>query len=279
MIRRLPVAIAVTVLLGGCSSQLGRDVPECDRPVTNAGVMQIQAVTSASLVPCVNTLEAGWTFNHVEPRSGLAEFTVDSDRIGEPFLTVRTTAACDIGDAEQSTSDEPGTELFRDVLADFTVDVVVIPEGPSDETTAAARSIVVELFDATMNDRNVDARIDDSTDPTSERIDAAANDGAHVIVVSIRDAEEGTVSLRLAGQSEEATGSVRQALEAIESTVRPPAYRGSWFYVFEGGCTEYRFDGAGPGIETIAGDVQASFSFTDTEMVKEIARSAGFDIP
>jgi hypothetical protein len=272
--------MALLLVVSGCSSQLGRDIPECDGGVTNSVVMQIQSVPGTSFVPCVSALQAGWDFNHVEPRSGLATFTIDSDRMGAPFVTIRTTATCDISGAEPAISDERPMELYKDVVLDFQVQIVVVPEGPTEATLAAARSIVVDSFGVRLRDRSVNVRVAVTESPTRDRIQAAQATGAHVITISIRDAEEGTVELLLAGESEEREdGTIRQALDEIEEHVGKPSYRGSWFYVFEGGCTEYRFDAAGAGVDTVAADVQGSLGFIDADAIKKTARDAGYDIP
>jgi len=275
---RILLAPALLLVLSSCSSQLGRDIPECDGGVTNSVVMQIQSVPATFYVPCVSALQAGWDFNHVEPRSGLATFTIDSDRIGEPFVTIRTTATCDFSSAEPASSDERPIELYKDVVEDFEVRIVVVPEGPTEATLEAAQSVVVGSFGLRMRDRAVDAQVDVVESSTRERIRAAQATDAHVITISIRDAEEGTVALLLAGESEEKVGTIRQVLDEIEEHVDKPSYRGSWFYVFEGGCTEYRFDAAGAGVETVAADVQRSLSFIDAEAIKQTARDAGYDI-
>jgi hypothetical protein len=255
-------------------------MPECEGDPSGTVIMQIQSVPRTSYVPCVHALDAGWEFNDVVPRSGLTEFSIDSDRIGEPFITVLTTATCDVSNAQQKTSDERGILLYRDVVEDFKEPVVIIPEGPNDETLAAARKVVVETFGLRLRDRGVDAHVDVAETPTQDRIEFAHADGAHVITISIRDAEEGTVSLLLADEVEERPGlRLDDALEEIEERVTPPSYRGSWFYVFEGGCTEYRFDAEGPGVESVAAEIQSSLSFIDAEAIKEGARSAGYDIP
>jgi hypothetical protein len=280
MSRRIIVLLPLLLVISSCSSKLGRSMPECEGDPSATVIMQIQSVPRTSYVPCVHALDAGWEFNDVVPRSGLAEFSIDSDRIGDPFITVRTTATCDIGDAEQKTSDERGILLYRDVVEDFKEPVVIIPEGPNDATLAAARAIIVETFGLRMRDRAVDAHVDVAETPTQDRIEVAHADGAHVITISIRDAEEGTVSLLLAGEIQEQTGlRIDDAFEEIEERVTPPSYRGSWFYVFEGGCTEYRFDAEGPGVEKIAAEVQSSLSFIDADAIKDAARSAGYDIP
>ena len=280
MSRRVVLLALSCLALAACSDQLGRDTPECAAGVTTSVVMQIQAVKGTHFVPCINDLKAGWTFNHVEARSGLATFSIDSDRIGDPFLAISVSDSCDTSLAEPAISDERPIELFKDVVADFTVPIVIVPEGPTDATLASARSIVVDMFGLRLRDRAVDAHVDVTEGPTGDRIAAAQADGAHVITISIRDAEEGTVSLLLANESEEQTGGLlRDAIDEIEDGVGPPSYRGSWFYVFEGGCVEYRFDAAGPGVETVAGDVQGSFGFIDAEAIRQIARDAGYKLP
>ena len=277
---RFLIALPLLLVLSSCSSQLGRDLPECNSGVTNSVILQIQSVPGTSFVPCVSALQAGWDFNHVQPRSGLATFTIDSDRIGEPFVTIRTTATCDVSGAEPATSDERPIELYKDVVEDFEVRIVVVPEGPTEATLAAAQSVFVDSFGLRLRDRAVDAQVDVVESPTRDRIRAAQADGAHVITISIRDAEEGTVALLLAGESEERVGgTIRHALDEIEEHVSKPSYRGSWFYVFEGGCTEYRFDAAGAGVETVAADVQRSLGFIDAVAIKQMARDAGYDIP
>ena len=280
MSRRMVLLALSCLALAACSDRLGRDTPECAAGVTNSVVMQIQAVKGTHFVPCINDLKAGWTFNHVEARSGLATFSIDSDRIGDPFLAISVSDRCDTSAAEPATSDERPIELFKDVVADFTVPIVIIPEGPTDATLASARSIVVDMFGLRLRDRAVDARVDVTEGPTRDRIAAARADGAHVITISIRDAEEGTVSLLLANEFEERSGGrLRDAIDEIEDRVGPPSYRGSWFYVFEGGCVEYLFDAAGPGVETVAGDVQGSFGFVDAEAIRQVARDAGYQLP
>ncbi|MEE9205679.1 MAG: hypothetical protein V3U50_01715 [Acidimicrobiia bacterium] len=280
MSRRMVLLVLFFLAAAACSDRLGRDTPECAAGVTNSVVMQIQAVKGTHFVPCINDLKAGWTFNHVEAQSGLATFNIDSDRIGEPFVTIRTTATCDVSGAEPAISDERPIELYKDIVQDFRVRIVVVPEGPTEATLAAARSVVVDSFGLRLRDRAVSIGVNVTEGPTGDRIAAAHADGAHVITISIRDAEEGTVSLLLANESEEQIGGrLVDAIDEIEDRVSPPSYRGSWFYVFEGGCVEYRFDAAGPGVETVAGDVQGSFGFVDAEAIRQMARDAGYKLP
>jgi hypothetical protein len=279
MSRRYSVLIPFLLIISGCSN-LGRSMPECDGGQTGTVIIEIQSVPGSFFIPCINALDAGWDFHDVEPRSGLSTFSLDSDRLGDPFLTVLTTSSCDISDAVKATSDERSIDLYKDVVEDLAVPLIIIPEGASDETLAAARSVVVATFGLRMNHRSVDARIDAGEESTRDRIAAAHSAGSHVITISLRDAEDGTVSLLLAQETEERTGlRLDQALGMVEDQASPPSYIGSWFYVFEGGCTEYRFDAAGPGAEDVAADVQGSLSFIDAEAIKQVARQAGYDIP
>jgi hypothetical protein len=81
--------------MAACSAG-GQDdaLPECDPP-SGALVLVAQAVPSASLVPCVEGLATGWTFRKLEARDGSALFALDSDRVGDRFLTVLLTESCD----------------------------------------------------------------------------------------------------------------------------------------------------------------------------------------
>jgi membrane-associated phospholipid phosphatase/tRNA A-37 threonylcarbamoyl transferase component Bud32 len=53
-----------------------------------------QSVPSASLVPCVRLLPAGWTVAGATVNDGRATFTFDNDRIGMSFLVVRFSSTC-----------------------------------------------------------------------------------------------------------------------------------------------------------------------------------------
>ena len=57
--------------------------------------LQAQSVPSASQVPCLNLLPAGWTFDSANVRNGWSTFTLDHDRVGRAALVVQLTATCD----------------------------------------------------------------------------------------------------------------------------------------------------------------------------------------
>jgi hypothetical protein len=55
-----------------------------------------QAVPSATLIPCIETLHAGWSYGGSEIRSGFVHFWLDSDRVGADAVDVTMTGACDV---------------------------------------------------------------------------------------------------------------------------------------------------------------------------------------
>jgi hypothetical protein len=77
-----------------------------------------QSVPSASLVPCVSSLPAGWRFITVpeEPtqsaaRNGWSIFTLRKYLVGS--LLVRLSATCDTTGAVQQPSDQPGAQRYE----------------------------------------------------------------------------------------------------------------------------------------------------------------------
>jgi membrane-associated phospholipid phosphatase/tRNA A-37 threonylcarbamoyl transferase component Bud32 len=80
--------------------------------------LQAQSVPSASLVPCVPSLPAGWRFvNFPEEsrpsaaRNGWSMFTLRKYEVGS--LVVRLSATCDTTGAVQRPSDQPGAQRFE----------------------------------------------------------------------------------------------------------------------------------------------------------------------
>ena len=56
-----------------------------------------QSVPSASQVPCVRSLPAGWTLGHVTVNDGRSVLTFDHDRAGVGALVAAFTARCASG--------------------------------------------------------------------------------------------------------------------------------------------------------------------------------------
>jgi hypothetical protein len=74
--------------------------------------LQAQSVPSASLVPCVRSLPAGWRVATVNARNGWSEFTVANDLVGS-WMVVRLSAACDTTGAVRQPSDQPGAQRYE----------------------------------------------------------------------------------------------------------------------------------------------------------------------
>jgi len=75
--------------------------------------LQAQSVPSASVVPCVQRLPAGWTFASANVRNGWSQFTLHHDRVGSQALVVRLAATCDTNGAIQRSSNQPGTRRYE----------------------------------------------------------------------------------------------------------------------------------------------------------------------
>jgi tRNA A-37 threonylcarbamoyl transferase component Bud32 len=85
--------------------------------------LMAQSVPSASLVPCVESRQPGWTVANVAVNDGRSVITLDHDRAGAAAVGVRMAAACEtIGaaGAVERPSQEPGVRRFERVepLAD-----------------------------------------------------------------------------------------------------------------------------------------------------------------
>jgi tRNA A-37 threonylcarbamoyl transferase component Bud32 len=74
--------------------------------------LMAQSVPSASLVPCVQFLPAGWSVAEVAVNNGRSVITLDHDRAGKRALVVRLTAACDLAGATEVTSEQSGARRY-----------------------------------------------------------------------------------------------------------------------------------------------------------------------
>jgi tRNA A-37 threonylcarbamoyl transferase component Bud32/membrane-associated phospholipid phosphatase len=75
--------------------------------------LQAQAVPSASQVPCVRFLPAGWSVAEVAVNNGRSVLTLDHDRAGDAALVVRLTATCDPNGAVQGPSQTAGVRRYQ----------------------------------------------------------------------------------------------------------------------------------------------------------------------
>lgn len=111
--------MALVVLLGAalapaCASSQSA-LPACNRTDGGIFVLAAQAVPSATKLPCINGLAAGWMFGGSLIRSGLARFWLDSDVAGIHAVEVDLTARCDTSGAFEvpASADEVGTHVFQ----------------------------------------------------------------------------------------------------------------------------------------------------------------------
>lgn len=279
--RAAAVALSLIVLLAGCNNaQLGRGVPACDAG-SNSLILSVQALPKTEYVPCINGLFTGWDYVDLEAETGRSVFWLDSDRMGMRFLEVNLEASCDARSAEQVTTDEPGVPLLMHVAEELAVTVTVVPEGRSAETFAYSSRVVLGFNGVEeMEGRELVVRADASNTPTASRVERALANGDIVVVLSVRDAEEETMTVILPRTGEERSGlTLDKALDFVEDNVDPPSYRGNWYYLFDNGCVTYTFDAQGPGVETVEADVGAALGLFDAEVLRQAARDAGYDIP
>jgi hypothetical protein len=109
--------------LAGCAGMSpgiyeGSRSPACeyrDEPGTPMTVLAAQAVPSATLLPCIDALPAGWSVSDVDIRNGHASFALDSDRAGDRAVTVVLERHCDVSEATRVPTDEPGTRRFEQI--------------------------------------------------------------------------------------------------------------------------------------------------------------------
>ena len=89
-------------------------------PVCGTGdvmVLMAQAVPSATAVPCISALPAGWSVGGVRVHRGKGQFWLDTDRAGDHAVdvTLRPPEACTVQGATEVPSDEPGLRRFEEV--------------------------------------------------------------------------------------------------------------------------------------------------------------------
>ena len=77
--------------------------------------LEAQSVPSASLVPCLRSLPAGWTLSNVTVNNGRSVLTLDHDRAGPAALVVRLTAGCDPSAAVEGPSANPRVRHYQQI--------------------------------------------------------------------------------------------------------------------------------------------------------------------
>lgn len=273
------VVVLVALFAASCSSQLGRGVLECATgtgDVTNTLILAVQAVPESEYLPCVAGLKPGWEYQHLIAETGRAQFTLDSDRMGEAFLVVTLLESCDTGDANQVTGEPaPGVSRYADVFeASVDIPVTVIPV--ADRHLDYAENVAFLYSQEIFNGRRVTAILNDSTDAIADKIATAHEAGRDVVIVDDVDVQNSTVSMRLVGEDEQSDVDRDEALAEIGEEADAARYQARWFDVFAGGCVQYDFDAKGIGAETVAHDGLDSLGLYPLEPLRQVAREAGY---
>jgi hypothetical protein len=122
-VRRLLLLAVAGLLLAGCARPVASEFIQTRQPFCESGgqpgtpflVLMAQAVPSASQLPCVELLPAGWSLSEVFVRDGRARFTLDSDRVGMHAVQVVLERTCQFeGDkVTRVPSDEPDMRRFE----------------------------------------------------------------------------------------------------------------------------------------------------------------------
>ena len=105
------VPLTVSLMSPGNDLQVAA-VPTCG--TNNAMVVLAQSVPSATSVPCMQSLPAGWELGGVDARRGRSRFWLDSDRAGRRAVvaTLLPPGACGLEGATEAQSDEVGMRRF-----------------------------------------------------------------------------------------------------------------------------------------------------------------------
>lgn len=263
--------------MSACAN-LGAELPHClDRgaslPVSL--VLEAQAVPTARYGPCLSQLEPGWEANDLRAESGRAWLWLDSDRMGDEFLTVTLRETCDIDGASATESDLEGIDLYVDIATPDTIaTLVVVPV--AERHLEYAIEVVDQLRDAGLAARGWEA----FGRPFSERVDGVLESGYVALIVDDSDVEAGTVAVRLpdAPRDEQPDVTIHELQQRFGTAAGAEEYRGQWYYTFEGGCVVYEFDAEGPGSADLENVVKDALGFAPLEQLREIARRDGFDI-
>jgi tRNA A-37 threonylcarbamoyl transferase component Bud32/membrane-associated phospholipid phosphatase len=85
--------------------------PRCK--VSDPMILIAQSVPTAAVLPCVDALPVGWTFDAMDVVDGRTRLFLDSDRAGFHAVDVTLTESCDVAGATEVPTDEPGTKRYE----------------------------------------------------------------------------------------------------------------------------------------------------------------------
>jgi hypothetical protein len=124
-VRRLALLTLACLLLAGCARPVVSEFTQARQPFCESGddpgtpflVLMAQAVPSASQLPCVDLLPAGWSVSNAFVRDGRARFALDSDRVGMHAVQVVLERTCQFEGHKVTRvpSDEPGMRRFEQI--------------------------------------------------------------------------------------------------------------------------------------------------------------------
>lgn len=116
----LPIVLALSMIaLVGCRAEAGY-ATEANCPVDESEffVLMAQSVPSATLLPCIRALPAGWVYGGSDVHSRSSRFWLDSDRAGIHAVEVSLTPTCEVAGALEVTN-ATGELGVRDFLREL----------------------------------------------------------------------------------------------------------------------------------------------------------------
>lgn len=120
----LPAVVLAIGVLTGCSVAEHLTAPFCQGESSSA-IIAVQSVPSATLVPCLDPLPAGWEVARTDIDETGTTVLLDSDRAGAAAARFHFVASCDPTGAIQVPSVHPDTaryELVHSVSPRFSSD-------------------------------------------------------------------------------------------------------------------------------------------------------------
>jgi hypothetical protein len=113
--RRLGLAALCVLLAAPACSSSRSMLPPCNRSDDRTLILMAQAVPTATKLPCITAIPAGWTFGGAQVGSDLARMWLDSDLGGLHAVQIDLVARCDTSAAVEVPPGpgEGGTKVFQ----------------------------------------------------------------------------------------------------------------------------------------------------------------------
>ena len=199
MRRSLLLALAA-LLVAGCvpvtsGGQPGADLEASRQPVCELKgtarapqlVLMAQAVPTASQLPCVGRLAAGWSVTDFFVRNGRARFALDYDRMmGFHAVRVVLERTCTFGKVTRVPSDHLGTQRYQEVTE--------VRPGQR------FRGAIYYLFRGGCVTYRLQFTGDEQARPTADVVLALGFVSRDAVAAAVRDYSDGRVTLDPPGQ-------------------------------------------------------------------------------